>query len=32
MHGFTDVDAQPEPAAWVTVLDRVADEPFYRAY
>jgi SAM-dependent methyltransferase len=32
MHGFTDVDTQQEPSAWVTVLDRLADEPFYRAY
>jgi len=32
VHGFTDVDSQPDPAAWVTTLDRLADEPFYRAY
>jgi SAM-dependent methyltransferase len=32
MHGFTDVDTQPEPTAWITVLDRLTDEPFYRAY
>ena len=31
-HGFTDVDAQPDPAAWIGVLDRVADEPPYAAY
>jgi ubiquinone/menaquinone biosynthesis C-methylase UbiE len=32
VHGFADVDRQPEPHAWVTVLDRLADEPFYRTY
>ncbi|MEU6023624.1 methyltransferase domain-containing protein [Micromonospora sp. NPDC047134] len=32
MHGFTDVDCQPDPASWVGVLDRLAEEPFYRAY
>jgi SAM-dependent methyltransferase len=32
VHGFTDVDRQPDPKSWVTVLDRLADEPFYQAY
>ncbi|WP_431930098.1 methyltransferase domain-containing protein [Micromonospora sp. RP3T] len=32
MHGFTDVDRQPNPEAWVAVLDRLAEEPFYQAY
>ncbi|AEB46613.1 methyltransferase domain-containing protein [Micromonospora maris] len=32
MHGFTDVDRQPDPNSWVGVLDRLAEEPFYRAY
>jgi SAM-dependent methyltransferase len=31
-HGFTDVDAQPTPADWVQVLDRLASEPFHAAY
>ncbi|WP_329135908.1 methyltransferase domain-containing protein [Streptomyces sp. NBC_01476] len=30
-HGFTAVDGQPRPAAWVEVLDRLAAEPFYAA-
>ncbi|RKN42774.1 methyltransferase domain-containing protein [Micromonospora endolithica] len=32
MHGFTDVDRQSDPDAWVGLLDRLAKEPFYRAY
>ncbi|MEU7757787.1 MULTISPECIES: methyltransferase domain-containing protein [Micromonospora] len=32
MHGFTDVDRQPDPDSWVGVLDRLTDEPFYQAY
>lgn len=32
MHGFTDVDRQADPASWVGVLDRLTEEPFYRAY
>jgi SAM-dependent methyltransferase len=31
-HGFTGVDDQPDPHAWVGVLDRLDREPFYRAY
>ncbi|WBO68829.1 methyltransferase domain-containing protein [Streptomyces camelliae] len=31
-HGFTSVDTQPRPAAWVQVLDRLNAEPFYAAY
>jgi ubiquinone/menaquinone biosynthesis C-methylase UbiE len=31
-HAFTDVVAQPDPAAWVEVLDRVGQEPLYAAY
>jgi SAM-dependent methyltransferase len=31
-HAFTDVDAQPDPVAWVEVLDRVGQEPPYAAY
>ncbi len=31
-HAFTDVDAQPDPAAWVEVLDRVGQEPLYASY
>jgi SAM-dependent methyltransferase len=31
-HGFTDVDAQPEPSDWVRVLDQVSGEPFYAGY
>jgi SAM-dependent methyltransferase len=31
-HGFTDVDAQDDPAAWIEVLDRVRAEPLYAAY
>ncbi|KAB1912732.1 methyltransferase domain-containing protein [Micromonospora sp. AMSO31t] len=32
MHGFTDVDRQSDPNSWVAVLDRLTEEPFYRAY
>ncbi|MFI8347724.1 methyltransferase domain-containing protein [Streptomyces sp. NPDC085596] len=31
-HGFTAVDAQAAPIAWVRVLDRLDREPFYPAY
>jgi SAM-dependent methyltransferase len=31
-HGFTAVDGQEDPSAWVAVLDRVRAEPFYAAY
>jgi len=31
-HAFTDVDAQPDPAAWVEVLDKLRHEPLYAAY
>ena len=31
-HAFTDVDAQPDPSAWIDVLDRVRAEPLYAAY
>lgn len=31
-HGFTSVDRQAEPRFWVEVLDRVRQEPAYRAY
>jgi SAM-dependent methyltransferase len=31
-HGFTAVDDQPDPRAWVRVLDEVGKEPFYLAY
>lgn len=31
-HAFTDIDAQPDPVAWVEVLDRVGQEPLYAAY
>jgi SAM-dependent methyltransferase len=31
-HAFTDVDAQPDPEAWVRVLDTVRQEPLYAAY
>lgn len=30
-HGSTDVDAQPDPAAWIGVLDTLAHEPVYVA-
>ncbi|MET8833512.1 methyltransferase domain-containing protein [Micromonospora sp. NPDC004540] len=32
MHGFIDVDHQPDPTSWVAVLDRLTEEPFYRSY
>lgn len=31
-HPFSAVDDQPVPDCWVAVLDRVRQEPFYRAY
>jgi hypothetical protein len=31
-HGFTSVDQQADPKAWVNVLDKVRAEPFYAAY
>jgi SAM-dependent methyltransferase len=31
-HGFTDVDGQSDPAAWIAVLDKVGGEPMYAAY
>jgi len=31
-HGFTRVDADARPAAWVECLDRFHREPFYRDY
>jgi SAM-dependent methyltransferase len=31
-HGFTSVDEQEDPLAWVGVLDRVRAEPQYAAY
>ena len=31
-HAFTAVDEQADPSAWIDVLDRVGDEPAYRAY
>jgi ubiquinone/menaquinone biosynthesis C-methylase UbiE len=31
-HAFSDVDAQPDPAAWVQVLDRLREEPLYAMY
>jgi SAM-dependent methyltransferase len=31
-HGFTAVDDQADPRAWIDVLDRVRGEPAYRAY
>ena len=31
-HGFTAVDEQPDPAAWVACLDKIQREPFYAAY
>lgn len=32
LHGFTDVDSQDDPEAWVKVLDKIHDEPFYASY
>jgi hypothetical protein len=31
-HPFSAVDDQPAPGSWVAVLDRLRQEPFYRAY
>lgn len=31
-HGFTAVDDQPDPGAWVRLLDKLDQEPFYRGY
>jgi SAM-dependent methyltransferase len=31
-HGFTAVDAQADPHAWIRVLDTLSREPFYVAY
>lgn len=31
-HGFTAVDEQADPHAWVGVLDKLRQEPFYVAY
>jgi len=31
-HGFTAVDDQVDPSAWIDVLDRVRNEPAYAAY
>jgi SAM-dependent methyltransferase len=31
-HGFTSVDQQADPNAWVAVLDKLRAEPFYAAY
>jgi len=31
-HGFTAVDQQADPNAWVRVLDKLRAEPFYAAY
>jgi ubiquinone/menaquinone biosynthesis C-methylase UbiE len=31
-HGFTAVDQQTDPNAWVAVLDKLRSEPFYAAY
>lgn len=31
-HGFTRVDEEPRPAAWVECLDKLHSEPFYREY
>lgn len=31
-HGFTSVDDQDDPTAWINVLDRVRREPAYVAY
>lgn len=32
VHGFTAVDRQEDPSAWVRTLDTVGREPFYAAY
>ena len=31
-HAFTDVDAQPDPSAWVRVLDTLGRDPHYAPY
>jgi SAM-dependent methyltransferase len=31
-HAFTDVDAQPDPTAWVEVLDKIRRAPLYASY
>ena len=31
-HAFEAVDEQDDPAAWIAVLDRLHEEPFYMAY
>jgi ubiquinone/menaquinone biosynthesis C-methylase UbiE len=31
-HAFSDVDAQPDPSAWIRVLDTVGRDPHYAAY
>lgn len=31
-HGYTDVDRQENPLAWVRTLDLLHEEPFYRRY
>ncbi len=31
-HGFTSVDQQADPGAWVACLDKMHHEPFYAAY
>jgi ubiquinone/menaquinone biosynthesis C-methylase UbiE len=31
-HGFTRVDAEPRPEAFVECLDRIHEEPFFREY
>jgi SAM-dependent methyltransferase len=31
-HGFTHVDDEPSPTAWVECLDKLHGEPFYREY
>ena len=31
-HGYAAVDEQPDPTAWVRLLDRICEEPFYAGY
>jgi hypothetical protein len=31
-HGFTRVDEEARPSAWVECLDKLRGEPFYREY
>ena len=31
-HGFTAVDQQPDPGAWIACLDKIQREPFYAVY